>query len=130
MSDNTDSLTRNGWSTSDDLREKNKSIASEPSSKKMVVKTGLTDVNPLLNTPKKKRNQCQGCGKSGVPMEMDHTAPKSKGGRGTVPICRGCNRTKGAKDNFDFKESIEMDNGKITFRSEGELNWNNLITPP
>ena len=86
--------------------------ASEPSSNKMVVKTGLTSVNPLLNTPKKKRNQCQGCGKSDVPMEMDHTAPKSKGGRGTVAICRDCNRTKGAKDNFDFKDMLAWSNYK------------------
>ena len=86
---------------------------AELSSKKIVEKTGLTSVNPLLNTPKKKRNQCQGCGKSGVPMEMDHTAPKSKGGRGTVPICRDCNRTKGAKDNFDFKDMLAWSNYKV-----------------
>ena len=85
---------------------------AELSSKKMVEKTGLTSVNPLLNTPKKKRNQCQGCGKSDVPMEMDHTAPKSKGGRGTIAICRDCNRTKGAKDNFDFQDMLEWSNYK------------------
>ena len=88
------------------------------SSEKMVEKTGLTSVNPLLNTPKKKRNQCQGCGKSDVPMEMDHTAPKSKGGRGTIAICRDCNRTKGAKDNFDFQDMLAWSNYKMKHATE------------
>ena len=112
------SLTRNGWSTSDDLREKSKSIAYASPSKKVAEKTGLTSVNPLLNTPKKKRNQCQGCGKSDVPMEMDHTAPKSKGGRGTIAICRDCNRTKGAKDNFDFQDMLAWSNYKMKHATE------------
>ena len=94
-------LVRGSGTASGDTRE-TPAKAPELSSRTTVKETGLTAVNPLLNTPKKKRNQCQGCGNSDVPMEMDHTAPKSSGGRGTLPICRDCNRTKGAKDNFDL----------------------------
>lgn len=57
----------------------------------------------LLN---KWNRQCAYCGKTGVPLQVEHIHPKAKGGSNRVSnlaiACKPCNQRKGSRDVADF----------------------------
>ncbi|WP_241667342.1 HIT domain-containing protein [Pseudodesulfovibrio senegalensis] len=91
-----------------------------------IVKRGLSIWDyRLLDTPvsgsvyyeamKESGGRCALCGatKDERPLDLDHIIPRSKGGKSTKDnlqvLCSRCNRTKGNKDDTDFRKLKQID---------------------
>lgn len=96
----------------------------EKSLREFIVKKGLgiwdyrlLDTDPIPDSLryrvlKESDGRCALCGttKKDRPLDVDHIKPKSKGGKNTYEnlqvLCSKCNRSKGNKDDTDFRDDL------------------------
>ena len=80
----------------------------------------LLDTDPVPDSLryrvlKESGGRCALCGatKKERPLDVDHIKPKSKGGKNVYEnlqvLCSKCNRSKGNKDNTDFRDDTTLD---------------------